>query len=95
MNTKTDEITELDAKIKASELKSTPALLIMLGLIVILAIAVFPSSDYLTNLVLNITIAILFVLAVMIMGMDIISKKDYLKFLNMMHWPRKYVLKDK
>lgn len=87
------EISEIDAKIYVLRQETLALFIIMLGFIsFLLARDIGNNFDSSVFVIIGF---ICFTLSLIILIISFICKKDYMKFINVMSWPTKYILKNK
>lgn len=88
------ELSELDAKLMAMRSEITTTTMLVLGIVVMLVTdggyAVFTGFSAICT---NIAAALMIVLAIVMLIISLFCGKDFMKFLNIVNWPRKYTLK--
>lgn len=96
MNGKIIHISELDAKISVLRIDIAAIFLFTIGISLMLyvngTVGIY-IRPY--NSIINVLSFILILIVIMILLISLICGKNYLKFLDIVYWPAKHILKEK
>jgi len=93
MNRKIIQISELDAKISVLRIDIAAIFLFTLSIGLLLYVNGSIGRPY--NVIMNFMALLLLLLVIVILLISLICGKDYIKFLDIIYWPSKHILKEK
>lgn len=93
MKRKVVQITELDARLQVVGIDILSVCLFTISLFILLYIQISPDEKYV--FALGLLAAVMLVYITVVLFISLLCGRNYMRFINIVKWPTKYILKEK